>query len=206
MIAAIIPTRFRPPQLEALLEVLATDGVKAYVMDSTAYGHRIYRMWNAGVRLAKIEAADFVAVLNDDITILPGTLPLMAEALADPRVGAVYPDVRVPLGSLPARPLILQATSGTWGAGGMTGFCFMFRGQPEFPYYPLFDEAYSWWYGDDDFEERVRGAGRRDVCRIVGLPIGHAADGSAGRVMDELGPLIAADRALWDSRHAAVPA
>ena len=88
----------------------------------------------------------------------------------------------------------------------MTGFCFMFRGQPQFPYYPLFDETYSWWYGDDDFEERVRGAGRRDVCRIVGLPIEHAANGSAGRVMDELGPLIVADRALWDSRHAAVPA
>jgi GT2 family glycosyltransferase len=201
MIAAIIPTRFRPPQLEPLLELLAADGVEAYVMDSADYGHRIYRMWNAGVAIAS--DAGLVAVLNDDITILPGTLPLMAEALADPAIGIVYPDVRADLSSgLPSRPIRLEATTGSWGAGGMTGFCFMFR-SPAF--WPVFDEAYSWWYGDDDFEERVRGAGRA-VARVVGLPIGHAANGSAGRVMDELGPLIVADRTLWDSRHAAVPA
>ena len=192
-LAAIIPTRFHPPQLEPLVALLEADGVGVHVMESAQYGHRIYRMWNAGVELAE---ADFIAVLNDDITILPGSMPLMAEALSDPSVGIVYPDVRVGLNFLPSLPLTLESTTSTWGAAGMTGFCFMFRPPAKF------DESYSWWYGDDDFEERTRLSGLK-VCRIVGLPIGHSPDGSAGRVMHELGPLIQADRALWDSRHGA---
>ena len=198
MIAAVIPTRFHPPQLAPLLELLAADHVVPFVMESEQFDHRIYKMWNTGARDAAMAGADFIAILNDDVTILPGTLPLMARALdADPAVGAVYPDVRTPFGSLPADPLQLESTTGTWGAGGMTGFCFMIRRPSSIP---IFDEAYKWWYSDDDFEERVRGAGKL-VCRIVGLPIVHSADGSAGRVMDELGPLIQADRALWESRH-----
>jgi GT2 family glycosyltransferase len=201
MIAAVIPTRFRPPQLEPLLAVLHADGAQAIVLDSADFDHRIYSMWNAGISRARtLVGPEAIAILNDDIELLPGTLPLMAEALGDPAVGVVYPDVRAGLSSgLPFRPLTLEATSGTWGTGGMTGFCFMFR--PDWPL-TVFDTSYAWWYGDDDFEERVRGAGRI-VARIVGLPIRHAADGSARKVASELAPLIAADRALWEARHAA---
>ena len=196
MIAAVIPTRFHPPQLAPLLELLAADHVVPFVMESEQFDHRIYKMWNTGARDAAMAGADFIAILNDDVTILPGTLPLMARALdADPAVGAVYPDVRTPFGSLPADPLQLESTTGTWGAGGMTGFCFMIR--PPF----TFDESYSWWFGDDAAEETIRLSGK-SVCRIVGLPIVHHADGSASRVWDELAPLIRADQALWDSRHA----
>ena len=203
MIAAVIPTRFHPPQLAPLLTLLEADGVQTHVLESGDFGHRIYAMWNEGVKRAALGGADYVAVLNDDITILPGTLPLMAHALGtDPLVGVVYPDVRVPLDVLPTEPLTLESTKGSWGPGGMTGFCFMFR-TPLF--LPVFDESYRWWYGDDDFEERVRGAGRL-VCRITGLPIRHTADGSASQVWAEIEPLTVADRNLWESRHKEVSA
>jgi GT2 family glycosyltransferase len=199
MIAAVIPTRFHPPQLDPLIALLEADGVEVHLLESADYEHRIYRMWNEGVRLAG--NVDHIAILNDDITILPGTLPLMARALdTDPLVGVVYPDVSVGFGSLPIEPLTLQATEGSWGRGGMAGFCFMFRAPVNLP---VFDESYGWWFGDDDFEERVRAAGRL-VCRIRGLPIIHQVDGSARKVWDEKGPIVAADQALWDARHAEV--
>jgi hypothetical protein len=195
-IAAVIPTRFHPPQLEPLVALLEADGVDVILLESESFGHRIYRGWNEGVKIAQEFGAEYVAILNDDITVLPGTLPLMADALRlYISAGIVYPDVRVPLDRLPSKPYEVEHTEGTWGAGGMTGFCFMFHAGTV-----TFDECYHWWYGDDDFEERMRASGK-SVCRIIGLPIGHRADGSAGRVMDELGPLIVQDRALWESRH-----
>lgn len=191
MIAAVIPTRYRPPELTTLLDVLRQDEVKPIVVDSDLHGHRIYRMWNAGVELAR--GASAIAVLNDDITILPGTLPMMAEALhSRPSVGVVYPDVNAPW-QLPSA-WSLVATQGTWGAGGMTGFCFMFR--PELPV--TFDESYHWWYGDDQFEADVRALGY-EVCRVLGVPIRHAANGSASKDWDRLAPLIEQDRARWEA-------
>ena len=196
MIAAVIPTRYRPPELAPLVEQLLADGVQPIVLESADYDHRIYRMWNAGVEKARIIGAGEVAILNDDVTLLPGSLPLMAQALrSDPFAAVVYPDVNAAW-SLPAT-WSLEATRGTWGAGGMTGFCFMFRTALRQP----FDEAYHWWYGDDAFEDEVRRTGLR-VCRVVGLPIRHVGNGSASKRWAELAPLIEQDRARWDAHTA----
>ena len=193
MIAAVIPTRYRPPELTRLLHVLARDDVQTFVLDSAEYDHRIYAMWNAGVTLARRIGATEIAILNDDIVIGPGTLPALATALrSEPDVAIVYPDVNAGRFA----PAELQDTAGTWGAGGMTGFCFLFRADLPLP---PFDESYGWWYGDDVFEEAVRSAGYR-VCRVRGIPIGHVANGSASKRWDELGPIIAADRARFEAR------
>ena len=53
MIAAVIPTRYHPPELSALLRVLIADGVEPIVLRSEAFEHRIYRMWNVGVMEAR---------------------------------------------------------------------------------------------------------------------------------------------------------
>lgn len=201
-IAAVIATRFEPPPLKPLLELLRADGVEPVVMADIgphAPDWSLYRIWNNGVKYAIENVhADYVCVMNDDVTILPGTLLLMAEALEHrPDVGVVYPDdgnrgVGVP---------ILTPTVGTWGAGAMTGFCFMFRADLGIP----FDEQYQLWYGDDAFEEAVRAKGLL-VCRIDGLPIDHSPMGSTRRVDDELTHRwIANDRKRWESRtHATV--
>jgi GT2 family glycosyltransferase len=192
MIGAVIPTRFDPPELPYLLDVLTEDKVLWIIQPSEQFGHRIHRMWNDG--LDRLADCDYVAMLNDDIRILPGTLPFMARVLDKHlEVGIVYPDIRVPFASLPTE-VRLEETEGSWGRGGMTGFCFMFRPGPKF------DESYQWWYGDDDFEERMRLSGKK-VCRVVGLPIVHTVDGSAHKVWNEIEPLTIADRNLWEARH-----
>lgn len=193
MIAAVIPTRYNPPELGTLLAGLAGDNVQAHVLRSDDHDHRIYRMWNEGLDTARRCGASEVAILNDDIAILPGTLPLLATVLrSEPDLGVVYPDVNAPW-QLPNVPLI-EDTTGTWGPGGMTGFCFLFRA--ELPV--RFDEGYHWWYGDDAFERDVRSAGFR-VARVRGVPIRHSPDGSARRDWDRLGPLVAEDRARWEA-------
>lgn len=193
MIAAVIPTRYHPPALSALLAVLDADGVTPLVMESDAYDHRIYAMWNAGVGMARALGARHVAICNDDIDITTDTLPVMGRALdANPAVGVVYPDTSAPW---LRQPYHLVPTTGTWGAGGMTGFCFMFRTSDPLP---AFDEGFGWWYGDDAFEAAVRAAGLT-VCRVVGLPIRHTANGSAGRDWERLGPQVEQDRARWEA-------
>ena len=171
MIAAVIPTRYHPPELSDLLRVLIADGVEPIVLRSEAFDHRIYRMWNVGVAEARAKGADYIAVLNDDAGLYRSAVDALRAALdANPDVGAVYPDMNaarhVPSGAI-------ERTTGTWGAGGMTGFCFMFRAADPLP---AFDEGYHWWYGDDAWEAGVRAAGYA-VARVVGVPIRHTPNG-----------------------------
>lgn len=196
MIAAVIPTRYSPPQLPILLSQLAVDGVEPIVLRSENYDHRIYRMWNVGTEQARSLGATEIAILNDDIGLLQGTLPLMAEALrADDSLGVVYPDINATW-TLPRKPQI-QPTEGTWGAGGMTGFCFMFKAEPHIP----FDEGFHWWYGDDQYERNVREVGYT-VARLVGVPIQHVANSSASKDWERLAPLIDEDRRNYEARNA----
>ena len=198
MIAAVIPTRFHPPALSELLRVLIADGVEPIVLRSEAFEHRIYRMWNVGVEDARVKGADYIAVLNDDVELPTHALDALRAALdANPDVGAVYPDERAPwsyAGWTAANGI--ERTTGTWGAGGMTGFCFMFRAADPLP---AFDEAFHWWYGDDAWELGVRQAGYT-VARVVGVPIRHTPNGSAGRDWTRLAPLIEQDRARWEEQ------
>ena len=196
MIAAVIPTRYHPPELAELMHAIEGEA-RVYVMESETYGHHIYAAWNAGVELARAEGATEIAILNDDVAIKPRTLSLMAEALrADPALGIVYPDVAACWCVTPTIGDVVK-TSGTWGAGGMTGFCFMFRADLGIP----FDEGWGLWYGDDAFEEAVRASGMA-VGRVSGLPVRHAPMGSTSRDMGYWQPIIEADRARWDALHA----
>jgi GT2 family glycosyltransferase len=192
MIAAVIPTRYNPPELAELLRVLLADGVEPIVLRSEVFDHRIYRMWNVGVAEARAKGAGYIAILNDDVALPPRALHALRATLAhNPDVGAVYPDVNASHWSEGE----IEHTTGTWGAGGMTGFAFMFRAADPLP---AFDESYHWWYGDDAWERSVREAGYA-VARVVGVPVRHVANGSAGRRWHELAPLIEQDRARWEA-------
>ena len=103
MICAVIPTRLHPPELARLLGVLASDGIcthlVVYAQDSE---YCLHQMWNDACDAAGAHGATSIAVLKDDIAILPGTLPLLAGVLAgDPRLGVVHPDSAAADWSLP---------------------------------------------------------------------------------------------------------
>jgi hypothetical protein len=202
--AVVIATRFYPPQLQRLAEDADDSGMPAVIVPDV-FGRgpdwSLYALWNAGLRVARETfGAQYVAFVNDDAELLPGSFSVMRHALITWRgsYGIVYPNVyrKYELGIGPATDII--PTEGTWGGDGMTGFCFMV----DTKLVPFgFDESYRWWYGDDDFEEHVRGIGL-SVGRIEALPIRHSPNGSASRAIAVLGPMIEADRALWTARHA----
>jgi GT2 family glycosyltransferase len=209
----VIPSRYEPARLRKLVrplnreaEVIVLDNGHEPPLDLgrvtvvEARGRGIYAMWNMGWRMALERHNPVnVAVLNDDIEILPGTITLMARALrAAPRIGCVYPDPSVRSGQLPWR---IQLTPEWDPAGGrsMTGFCFMFKG--ELPL-PPFDEGMEWWYGDSEFDESVKLAGY-GVARIDKLPITHISDAELNdwARRPELKEATERDGLRWTVRH-----
>jgi GT2 family glycosyltransferase len=197
IVAAVIPTLYRPPQLAPLVEMLEEEGVDVFVLESGDYDHQIHRMWNAGIDRAREIGATEVVVLNDDIYLLPGSIPLMVAVLrADPALGIVYPHQGTPLEAGIPKEWKVELTQGSARVGAMTGFCFMFKAEIDL----RFDEAYHWWYGDDTFEEQVRQLGY-GVGRIIGLPIGHEQSTSLKQRWSEIEPMIREDSALWRQRH-----
>jgi GT2 family glycosyltransferase len=197
-IAAVIPTRYHLPQLSILRLICAQEDVDLYVLESALFEHRIYRMWNAGVALARAAGAEAIAIVNDDVNLLPGSFAALAKCLEDgaPDVAVVYPNDHRELAEGLDADGRVQPTTGTWGAGGMTGFCFMFRADAELP---TFDENYGWWYGDDVFEEGCRARGYT-VGRALGVPIYHEAGTSAGRHWTELSAVVMSDRLRYEAR------
>lgn len=194
MIAAVIPTLYRPPTLGPLLSVLEADGVETILIDTKGREPAIYRWWNEGVRQARFLEADHIAVLNDDIRVAPGTMAHMAAVLdANPDLGIVYPEGGTPR-PIPA-DLAVERTEGLWHSAanrGMVGWCFMIPASLPIP----FDERYRWWAGDDAFEESVRRAGMGVGC-AVGLTVEHLESYSAPKRWGDLQPLVDADRAIW---------
>jgi hypothetical protein len=206
--AVVIATRFYPPQLQRLAEDADDSGMPAIIVPDV-FGRgpdwSLYALWNAGLRVARETfGAQYVAFVNDDAELLPGSFATMRYALIAKRgeYGIVYPNTERNYSLRIGSSTDITPTEGTWGENGMTGFCFMV----DTKLVPFgFDESYRWWYGDDDFEARVRHLGLL-VGRIEALPIRHSPNGSASRAMAALGPMIDADRALWTARHAdAVP-
>lgn len=221
MIVAVIPTRYEPTRLRRLLAIVAPDADVTLVYDNghdrlarlprgveriDARDMGIYRMWNAGWSRA-LELTDGgpvdVAILNDDIRILRGTLPMLASALrSEDHLGAVYPDRRTRLRAGLPRGLDMHIEWDPIGPRDLTGYCFLFRGELDLP---RFDEGYHWWYGDTQFDESVRLAGY-GVGQVNGLPIEHHSDaerdGWARR--PELRGLVEADGARWAELHAVI--
>ncbi len=165
-----------------------------------ARGDGIYRMWNRGWQMALGHANPVnIAVLNDDIVILPRTIRLMGHALrSDPRIGCVFPDVSVKRAHLPSR---IELTTQWDPAGGrsMSGFCFMFKGELDLP---PFDEGMEWWYGDSEFDESVKLAGY-GVAQIDKLPITHVSDAESNgwARRPELQAATERDGIRWAERH-----
>ena len=121
--------------------------------------------WNLGMEWARgeAEAEGFrqwnVLVLNDDLVLdVPRVAAQLSRALrADPSYALAYPNVHgFPGGG--------HVTTHSDEMAGQTfsGYCFMVRGETAEP----FDDRYVWWYGDSDYEKRIRRAGQKVVCAL----------------------------------------
>lgn len=154
-----------------LMDVNASD---SRVCPINASGAGIYDMWDEGFRAARHDGADYVAILNNDLTLDPNTFQILNEALdAVPDAWIAYPDYNATAASATS----IRITAGTYRHGGMSGFCFMLRAG-SINWDPLVDPRFIWWGGDDDiaFEVEKRGAIQ---IRVMGLPVEHLHEGTA---------------------------
>lgn len=218
---AVIPTRFEVNSLVKLLKTIDGSVDHILVVDN---GHKetwfiyetftkmqtpvnmvykpyssVYEMWNWGWAEARMLAQNGpvnIAFLNDDIIVSNHTLPVLAEFLRlDDFTAITYPDysasVDVGWGAYTSR-----ATHSTYGHGGMSGFCFMLKGELDIPYV---DENLKWWYGDDDLVKMIERDGY-SIVRVEGLPIVHGG-GASSRKIPNLMEIIKKDNQYFNSKY-----
>lgn len=128
----------------------------------------IQRWWNAGIEEARSRGATSAAVVNDDISIAPGTLPTLEQALLT--TGAAIaspsrPEFRIGLHKRPLIPYEPRLWGSLWVLRLDSGL------RP--------DPGYVWWYGDNDLDIRAR----RDHGGIVLVDVEyqhlHPGEGTA---------------------------
>lgn len=117
-------------------ECSVPDGVRR--LDDLGPPRNIQRWWNHGIELAAGLGAKYVAVVNDDVTLQPGALTMMRDALDDRDAHLCWADPE-----------------------HMTGWLWMIRTSS--PLLPV-DERFAWWYGDTDLSRRARKLGVETGC------------------------------------------
>lgn len=191
-VTAMIPTIGMADEIRALLAVLDHDGIDVEVWDNgtpahrrdelfprpnvvTAHGMNLYRMWDSAVRGA---STPYVAVLNDDLAMLPGTVSALADVLdAEPDVALVSPDYRRRIADgVDPNGAVRTRTHGTFADGGVCGWCFVVRRDV----WPGIHPDFEWWCGDDDLVKRLEVAGH-GIVRLDGWPIDHVGEASASK-------------------------
>lgn len=132
----------------------------------------LYAGWRHAIAQASSGAAS-LTLANSDVLLEPGGLRVLAKALvtAPDDIWVVYPDWRAEPGSLWDGHY--QCTKGVW-PDGLAGWCFTLRpdlfARGSLPWPPF--AGYKWYYGDTDFEHRVRTSGGH-CARLEGLPVRH---------------------------------
>ena len=210
---AVIPSRYEPNRLASLVDIVWREVSTCIVLDNghdglslpeqvrivDSRGLGIYAMWNRAWATARHEGFDYLALLNDDIHILPGTLPMLADVLERaPSIGVSYPDKYAPLSAgLPRKPK-LDIVRHPAPERTLTGFAFMAR--VSMFRHPPFDTEFHWWCGDDAFDRLVRRNGF-GVARVIGLPIEHESDSERDdwARRPELRKLAEQDLARWNA-------
>jgi GT2 family glycosyltransferase len=190
-IVVVIPTRYDIDMLENLLpsmkdadEIIVLDNglskekyTKLMQSDARRMGNfwilpteglSIYQMWNLGWAMYP---NTHLAILNDDIYFLPGTLAELSRALIDnPEIAAICPDYNRPTEAGMSPAIVVMPTTSTYGNGGLAGFAFMLNTSLPIP---KIDEKFQWWYGDDDLVYNIERAGYK-VAKLLGVPVAHA--------------------------------
>jgi len=133
----------------------------------------IYEKWSDGLDWACAQDCEYVAFLNNDLRLAPGTFAALASALdKEKRAAIAYPnyDLSTPWAGI-------RYTTGTYRHGGMSGFAFMLRAAAV-DWSPLIDPRFQWWGGDDDLAFNLEARGWAQA-RVLGLHVEHLNEGTA---------------------------
>lgn len=172
-IAAVIPTLGERPELQPLVAQLAKEGV-AIITLTRPEVHNIHTLWNEGVQLAKKWGADYIALLNDDISLPPNTLTTMGTAMKEQDLACAGVDPKAKFGI--AKDSSIKEVSGRIGdvMAQITTWCFMVKANA----WVDIDEAYQWWWGVGDLFEKIMKDGGR-LGQMSGIGILHIGSGTA---------------------------
>lgn len=161
---------------------------------------RLHAAWNLGLDTASDLATQrrtqrwATLVLNDDVRIGDGAVSRLVTALdVDPTIWATYPDLRGV--TSPQRPVVITADGSLTGRTH-TGWCICHRGEKGIRY----DEAYEFWFGDDQIERDIRSAGGQ-VAAVHGVKVVHLEPDAAVERSPELQQAILRDRQLFFARN-----
>jgi len=160
---------------------------------------------NHGFRLAIGRGAEAGFLLNDDVTVHPQTLTLLAEEEAKAGPGVYAPEIWPYEGAAARtrfaidwekRLVVSQRASSTGGAGEIdyAEGSAVFISKRVFEALGGFDEALGFYYEDADFSVRARDAGF-PVAEVPGARAWHKGSVSAGRGLSPF-------KAYWRSRNA----
>lgn len=175
-----------------------------------AAGLSIHEMWNLGIKEALNRSPRCnIAILNNDLELGPDFLQGLASGLrSHPSIACVGPnyDAR-PISEVVATVRGIAAGRED-GTGGLPGFAFMVRGEIFAEGFPLFDEQYELWYGDNDFTMSLDRAGMtygiaRDATVVhIGGGSQTAGDGKGSRLTPEREQMVERDRARFEKKWA----
>lgn len=162
---------------------------EAVIVDDPSPDRNISRWWNLGLDyLAILGYPQWNAlVLNDDVTLEPGSARLMATALRERHASLAYPGDR--------EQLLTQPTC----TDRITGYCFMLRGETGL----RADESMAWWYGDNDLDWRARTAG--GTVTVPGIGLYHADPNGYTNRCPELAAQAGQDRETFLTRWGRLP-
>lgn len=156
----------------------------------------IHRWWSRGADIATSSGADRLVFVNDDVRAAPGALVELANCLEGHELAYLDRPEHAAVRPTP-----------------ITGWCFATRVHhlpiPQASEH-LEDDAeccihprqLRWWYGDHVIELHARSYGPDAVVAVQGLDIDHLRSDWHYDRPDEVNPLIARDKRIWQTRWA----
>jgi len=149
----------------------------------------IQRWWSAGIEEAQSRGATSVAVVNDDISMTPQTLPALERALFSTGAAIASPSRPEFCTGLHKRPLIPYEPR-LWGSLWVLRLDSGLRPDP----------GYVWWYGDNDLDIRAR----RDHGGVVLVDVEyqHLHPGEGTAASEELRAQTDIDARRFETQYA----
>ena len=149
----------------------------------------IQRWWKSGIEEARSRGATSVAVVNDDISITPETLPALEQALLSTGAAIASPSRPEYRTGLHKRPLIPYEPR-LWGSLWVLRLDSGLRPDP----------GYVWWYGDNDLDIRAR----RDHGGVVLVDVQyqHLHPGEGTAASEELRAQTDIDARTFETQYA----